>query len=280
MKTKREKALEKEVLSLQDQLDQMTDEAADMYLLASEADVQLAANAMLMAEAASTISDLSAKLQIDNFVLEIAQIILNEKNEVISRLKLAERQRQENEQREARDKANLAAVRNTPSLVDWALVKVNATADSMEFNAEPDRWGRTRITTTDISSDGGNGATVAITKGKAAIKFRLPIFGTFEVAAKVTHTETSSTPDSPFVEIENKLVFKFKMGGKMYRVTITAGGEVRRGCGDWYANTYRSTTKVEYWCDACQEWHYDDDFRTNVNTSPMTERRSGGCGGW
>lgn len=221
-----------------------------------------------------------AMLDFDNFLLAIANEAIGHQSEKIESLERTERQRQETEQREARSKAKLAEVRNTPSLVDWALVNVETTADGLNIKATPDRWGRKRVTTTQINSDGSNGATVAITKGKADLTFRIPVFGRFGVSAKITHTETGSTPDSPFVEIENKMVFKFKMGGRKHRVTITAGGEVRRGCGDWYANTYRSTTKIEYWCDSCQEWHYQDDFRTNVNTSPMTERRSGGCGGW
>ncbi len=258
------KSLELENIDLGEKLNGVTEIAADLIL-----DLAVAVNML---------EEKQAMLDLDALMLSVAQEAIGQKNDRIYELERAERRRQETEQREARSKAKLAEVRNTPSLVDWALVNVETTADGLNIKATPDRWGRKRVTTTQINSDGSNGATVAITKGKADLTFRIPIFGSFEVGAKVTHTETSSTPDSPFVEIENEMVFKFKMGGKKYRVTITAGGEVRRGCGDWYANTYRSTTRIEYWCDSCQEWRYQDDFRTNVNTSPMTERRSSGCG--
>lgn len=258
------KQLEERAVLAEDKVNGLTEMAGDLFVG--------------LMTAADKIQEQQVMLEFDNFLLGIANEAIGQQSEKIESLERAERRRQETEQREARSKAKLAEVRNTPSLVDWALVNVETTADGLNIKATPDRWGRKRVTTTQINSDGSNGATVAITKGKADLTFRIPIFGSFEVGAKVTHTETSSTPDSPFVEIENEMVFKFKMGGKKYRVTITAGGEVRRGCGDWYANTYRSTTRIEYWCDSCQEWRYQDDFRTNVNTSPMTERRSSGCG--
>ena len=261
------KSLELENIDLGEKLNGVSEIAGDLFIG--------------LALAADMIQEQQAMLEIDALVLSIADEVIGQQKNEINRMQRAESRRQSQEEEEKRNKAKLAEVRNMPSLVDWALVNVEATANGMDFTAKPDRWGRKRVTTTDINSDGSNGVTVATTKGKANLRFTVPVFGSFEVNAKITHTETGSDPQSAFVTIQNTLVFKFKMGGKKYRVTITAGGDVRRGCGDWYADTHRSTTTVDYWCDSCETWHYQDDFRTGVKTSPVnTERRSSGCGGY
>ena len=166
------KSLELENIDLGEKLNGVSEIAGDLFIG--------------LALAADMIQEQQAMLEIDALVLSIADEVIGQQKNEINRMQRAESRRQSQEEEEKRNKAKLAEVRNMPSLVDWALVNVEATANGMDFTAKPDRWGRKRVTTT-----------------------------------------------------------------------------------------------VDYWCDSCETWHYQDDFRTGVKTSPVnTERRSSGCGGY
>lgn len=232
--------------------------------------------------AASTIDGMQALLEIDLLAINVANMVIEDKNEQIDRLERAERRRERAEADKQRDADHLKGLHDRPAMANWALVNTKAMVDGMLMTAEPNRYGRKRTVEVEIDPNGQDAKTTATTTGAATVSFDMPVFGRQSARATIEHVETSDTPTSKDVMVRNTITFTFRIGDANRTIKIVSGGKIQRGCG-WYVGEEYTKVLVGsdvYYSSYYEEYRGSDAKDAAIETAPMTERRSGGCGGW
>lgn len=230
--------------------------------------------------AASTIDGMQALLEIDLLAINVANMVIEDKNEQIDRLERAERRRERAEADKQRDADHLKGLHDRPAMANWVLVNTKAMVDGMLMTAEPNRYGRKRTVEVEIDRYGNDSTTTATTTGTATLNFTLPVFGPQSAYATIEHVVTGEKPDSKDVRVRNTVEFKFEVGGTTRTIKIVSGGKIERGCG-WYVDEEYTQVLVGedvYFSYYADKYRGSDAKDAEISTTSMTERRSGGCG--
>lgn len=270
MKTRRERKLEAQVADLQTELDDakvelnaMTETAGDWFTVALAA---------------------AEHIESDHVLMEAAHEMILDLQEKVEDLENDAKWRQEEEEAEQREHADLKRLHEQPAMANWVMLVTNTLVDGLLLSTEPDKYGRKRQSVTEIDHYGNDGQTTTTTTGKATVTFNLPLFGHQTAYANIEHVEISDTPTSKKITVRNTVIFNFDVGGENREIKVVSGGRVMRGCGEWYSGEVFTQVLVgpdSYYSIWSEKYRGSGAKNAEVSTEPMaTEpRRYGGCGG-